>query len=68
MAKAGTVDKAKVNEAIGQTDATYVVGPIKFGSDHTTTLPMVQTQWQDGKVVVVAPKDRATAEALFPLP
>jgi branched-chain amino acid transport system substrate-binding protein len=68
MAKAGSVDKAKVNTAIGQTDATYVVGPIKFGADHTSTLPMVQTQWQGGKVVVVAPKDRATADVVFPLP
>ena len=68
IGRAGSVDKAKVNEEIGKTDATYVVGPIKFGADHTSTLPMVQTQWQNGKVVVVAPKNRATAKVLFPLP
>jgi branched-chain amino acid transport system substrate-binding protein len=68
IGRAASVDKAKVNEQIGKTDATYVVGPIKFGADHTSTLPMVETQWQDGKVVVIAPKDRANAKVLFPLP
>ena len=68
MAKAGSVDKTKVNDAIAKTDKTYVVGPIKFGADHTSTLPMVETQWQDGKTVVIAPKARANATVLFPMP
>jgi hypothetical protein len=44
------------------------VGPIKFGADHTCTIPMVEEQWQNGKNVIVAPKDRATADVLFPMP
>ncbi len=68
MARAKSVDKEKVNAEIAKTDKTYVVGPIKFGSDHTSTLPMVETQWQNGKVVVVAPKKRANAKVVFPLP
>jgi branched-chain amino acid transport system substrate-binding protein len=68
IAKAGTLNKAAINKQIGLTDKTYVVGPIKFGADHTSTLPMVEEQWQDGKSVIIAPKDRATAKVLFPLP
>jgi branched-chain amino acid transport system substrate-binding protein len=68
MKRAGSVDKAKVNSEIAKTDATYVAGAIKFGPDHTSTLPMVEEQWQDGKSVVVAPKNRSTAGIIFPLP
>jgi branched-chain amino acid transport system substrate-binding protein len=68
ISRAGSTDKAKVNAAIAQTNTTYVVGPIKFGADHTSTLPMVETQWQNGKVVVIWPKDRATGKVVFPLP
>jgi branched-chain amino acid transport system substrate-binding protein len=68
MGRAGTLDKTKVNAEIAKTNATYVAGPIKFGDDHTSTLPMVEEQWQNGNSVVVAPKDRATATVIFPLP
>ena len=68
IGRAGTLDKTAINKQIGLTDKTYVVGPIKFGADHTSTLPMVEEQWQDGKNVVIAPADRATAKVLFPMP
>jgi branched-chain amino acid transport system substrate-binding protein len=68
IAKAGTLDKSAVNKQIGLTDKTYPVGPIKFDANHTSTLPMVEEQWQNGKNVVIAPKDRATAQVLFPMP
>jgi branched-chain amino acid transport system substrate-binding protein len=68
MTRAGSLNKTKINDEIAKTDATYVVGPIKFGADHTSTLPMVEEQWQNGKSVVVAPKDRANAQILSPLP
>jgi branched-chain amino acid transport system substrate-binding protein len=67
IAAAGSTDKAKVAAAIDKTDKAYPVGPIKF-SNHQSTLPTVQTQWQDGKAVVIAPKDRATGDAIFPVP
>ena len=68
MGRAGSLDKKKVNAEIAKTDKTYAVGPIKFGDDHTSTIPMVQEQWQNGKNVIIAPQDRATAKVLFPLP
>jgi branched-chain amino acid transport system substrate-binding protein len=67
IARAGTLDKATVNTEIGKTDKTYVAGPIKFGADHTCTLPMVEEQWQNGKSVIIAPKDRSTASVIFPM-
>ena len=55
IARAGTTDKAKVNTAIGQTNKTYVAGPIKFGPDHTAKLNIASFQWQGGKSIVVGP-------------
>ena len=68
IGRAGSLDKTKINNEISKTDADYVAGHIKFGTDHTSTLPMVEEQWQDGKNVVIWPKDRATAQPLFPMP
>jgi branched-chain amino acid transport system substrate-binding protein len=66
--RAGSLDKQRINAQIAKTDATFVVGPIKFGADHTSTLPMVEGQWQNGSFVIVAPASRATAKIIFPLP
>jgi branched-chain amino acid transport system substrate-binding protein len=68
IARAGTLDKAAVNAQIGKTNKTYVAGHIQFGADHTSTLPMVEEQWQNGKSMVIAPLNRATAKVIFPLP
>ncbi len=68
IAKAGSTDPGKINTAIGQTDKTYVVGPVKFDSSHTSILPTVEDQWQNGKTVVVWPKSFANAQLLFPVP
>jgi len=67
IAKAGSTDRDKIEAAIDATDGQYPVGPITF-TDHQATLPTVQTQWQDGKAVVISPKDRATGDAIWPVP
>lgn len=64
---AGSTDAEKINDAIAQTDKTYVVGPVKFGADHTSKLPMVELQWQGGKTVIVWPKAQETGQLLFPM-
>lgn len=63
-----SLDKERVNTAIGKTDKTYPVGSVKFGDNHAAALEIVETQWQDGKVVVVWPTARATGSLLFPVP
>lgn len=45
IVKAGGTDAAKLNTAIGKTNATYPIGKIKFAADHTSALPMAITQW-----------------------
>jgi branched-chain amino acid transport system substrate-binding protein len=66
FARAGSTDKEKVNAAIGKTNKTYVVGPVRFAPDHTSKLPIVEDQWQHGKTVVVWPRKGATGKFLFP--
>ncbi|WP_205962721.1 amino acid ABC transporter substrate-binding protein [Pararobbsia silviterrae] len=68
IAKAGSLDREKINEAIAKTDKTYVVGPVKFDHDHTSRIPIAMMQWQNGKAVTVWPKDRANGKLIFPLP
>lgn len=68
IARAGSLDKEKINAAIAVTDQTYPVGAVKFGENHGAALGIVTTQWQDGKVQVVWPRERSTASLLFPVP
>ena len=56
---AGSTDPAKVNTAIGKTDADYPLGHIAFGPKHTAVTPYLVTQWQNGNTVQVLPTDPA---------
>jgi branched-chain amino acid transport system substrate-binding protein len=66
ISAAGSTDAAKINQAIGRTDKTYVVGPVKFDDQHTSRLPIAELQWQGGQTKVVWPEQRKTGELLFP--
>lgn len=69
--RAGSLDKEAINEAIGQTDATYVVGPVKFADGpekHVSALPIFMLQWQNGDLEIVYPPDLATSEFVYPIP
>ena len=68
IARAGTLDKTAINNQIAKTNGMFVAGHIKFGANHTSTLPMVEEQWENGKNVIIAPLNRATAKVIFPLP
>lgn len=68
IAKAGSTDPNQINDAIAATDKTYAVGPVKFGSDHTSKLAIVELQWQNGSNVTVWPVSVSTGSFLFPLP
>jgi branched-chain amino acid transport system substrate-binding protein len=61
---AGSTDPKKINDAIAKTDKEYAVGPVKFADDHTAKIPVVVSQWQGGKPVIISPKDRATGTAI----
>jgi acetyl-CoA acyltransferase len=66
--KAGTLDRDKIRDAIAATDMMTVVGPVKFNPDGTGIVKDPMIQWQDGKMVVVAPADLATAKLAYPAP
>lgn len=71
IGRAGSLDKEAINEAIGQTDETYVVGPVKFtegANQHASVLPIFMLQWQDGDLEIVYPADLATSEFVYPIP
>jgi branched-chain amino acid transport system substrate-binding protein len=66
ISAAGSTDASKINDAIGRTDKTYVVGPVKFDDQHTSKLPIAELQWQSGETKVVWPSERKTGNLLFP--
>jgi branched-chain amino acid transport system substrate-binding protein len=71
IARAGTLDKEAINEAIGETDADYVVGHISFTEGdppRAAVLPITMLQWQNGDLEVVYPPELATAELIYPIP
>ena len=68
LGAAGSVEPGVLNAAIGRTDATFVVGPVKFDRQHFARLPIVAVQWQKSKTVVVWPAPAATGKLLFPMP
>jgi branched-chain amino acid transport system substrate-binding protein len=68
IGRAGSLDKTAINNQIAKTNGMFAVGHIQFNAGHTSTLPMVEEQWQNGKNVIIAPQNRATAKVTFPLP
>jgi branched-chain amino acid transport system substrate-binding protein len=52
---ANSTDPTAINTAIGKTDKTYTLGPIKFGTNHADAIPAIMLQWQNGDTVQVYP-------------
>ncbi len=67
ISSAGSTDPQKINDVIAKTDKEYAVGRVRFAADHTAKIPVVVSQWQGGKPVIISPRDRATGTAVFPL-
>jgi branched-chain amino acid transport system substrate-binding protein len=66
---AGTLDPAKVRDAIAGLNFTSFYGVIKFDSRGINVdKPMAVEQWQNGRRVTVWPADVAEAKALWPMP
>jgi len=71
IVKAGSLNPQAINTAIGQTNKTYVAGPINFAKGpggHTSPLPSFMLQWQHGQTQIVYPPKLATAKLVYPLP
>ncbi|MEM7330631.1 MAG: amino acid ABC transporter substrate-binding protein [Chloroflexota bacterium] len=71
IGRAGSLDKEAINSAIGETDETYVVGPVKFTegvNQRASALPIFMLQWQDGDLEIVYPPELSTSEFIYPIP
>ena len=64
--RAGTLDHDQLRDAIAATDMMTVEGPVKFNPDGTGQVLVIANQWQDGKPVLVWPKDVAIAPLAYP--
>jgi branched-chain amino acid transport system substrate-binding protein len=67
--KAGTLDTAKIRDAIAATDMMTMVGKVKFRANGTVIDPCPATiQWQKGAQKLVWPKEFKEAEFAYPIP
>jgi branched-chain amino acid transport system substrate-binding protein len=69
FARAGSLDKDAVRDALAATDMQTFYGNIKFDeTGKNTAKPMVLFQVQDGEYRVVAPTQWADAQLRYPIP
>jgi branched-chain amino acid transport system substrate-binding protein len=71
--RAGSTDKAKVIEAMKETDYNSPLGRITFKKSEEGGLnqaidKQIITQWQNGTSEIVYPAEKATAKLLYPTP
>ncbi|MDR7554114.1 MAG: amino acid ABC transporter substrate-binding protein [Armatimonadota bacterium] len=68
IARAGTLERSRVRDAIAATQTTTVMGPVRFRPDGTGVVVTVFLQWQNGRQELVWPKEFATAPLQYPAP
>ncbi len=66
--KAGSLDPAKVREALRTSTFEMPIGPVKFEKDGHAINPGYPTQVQKGDLVILAPPNLATGKFLYPAP
>jgi len=66
--RAGRLDRDAIRDNIASTDMTTVAGPVKFNPDGTGQVVVVANQWQNGRQVLVWPRDQAAAPIAYPAP
>ena len=66
--RADSTDPQAIVDAIAATDSEFVCGAVKFNEQNVSVIPVIWTQWQDEKSVIVWPEELANGEAIFPLP
>lgn len=67
-ARAKTLDRDKLRDAVAATKMTTVVGPVRFRADGTGEVRVFFQQWLNGKQELVWPKEFATAPFGYPAP
>ncbi len=49
LKRAGTLDKAKIRDAIAATDMDTMTGHVKYNDKHYSQIPLTGAQWTKGK-------------------
>ncbi|HEV8638680.1 MAG TPA: amino acid ABC transporter substrate-binding protein [Chloroflexota bacterium] len=68
LERVAKLDREALRDAIAATDATTVIGPVKFNPDGTGQVVTIANQWQDGKQVLVWPKEHAVGTLMAAKP
>jgi branched-chain amino acid transport system substrate-binding protein len=66
--RAGTLDRAAIIDALGDTDLDTVIGHVSFNADGTGNVLNPLVMWIDGQQELIWPFDLASAEFPFPAP
>ena len=68
IAHANSLDPNAINTALGTINATYPVGHIQFGANHTAPLIAGMDQWQGTNMTRVYPATQGAATVESPIP
>ena len=69
LQRAGTLDREKIRDAIAATNLSTVMGQIRFKPNgRAEGYVRAFSQWQNGKDVLIWPKDHASSQMIFPVP
>jgi branched-chain amino acid transport system substrate-binding protein len=68
IAKAGSLNREKIREAIAGGEFTTINGPIKFKGTENLVTPAMIIQYQKNELEIVWPPETATAKPLYPKP
>ena len=66
--RAGTLDRAKIRDAIAKTDMMTVQGQTSFNPDGTANMPFISVQFQRGKSELIGLPGPDTKPLLYPIP
>jgi ABC-type branched-subunit amino acid transport system substrate-binding protein len=67
--RAGKWDPVAIRDALKATDIPQTTfGPVKFDAQGQNEHPILVTQIQKGKYVIVSPKSEATGDPIIPTP
>ncbi|MCL5960637.1 MAG: amino acid ABC transporter substrate-binding protein [Chloroflexi bacterium] len=66
ISRADKYDRTSIRDAIAKTDMMTIEGPVSFRPDGTANIVTQFYQWQDGKQVLVWPKDQAEKPLAYP--
>ena len=66
--RAGTLNAAKLRDAIAATDMETVMGPVKFKADGTTDIPFFAVQYIGGVEKIIWPAKMKEVDPVYPFP